>query len=166
MSIHTPPRARLGILAAARDDVPGSVLLCAADAADAADQGAAKRSRDGRFVLVPQPDDAANDPLTWPLGRRNAALGALGLFCMLGGGMTPLLAAGFDDVARAFAVPVARVSLTTGLYMLGLGLGGLVVAPTALLWGKRPCYLGAAAGLIVTAVWCALAPSCARRAAR
>jgi hypothetical protein len=46
-------------------------------------------------VLSPQPEETPNDPLNFPIWRRNAALLALGLYCMLGGGMAPLLATGF-----------------------------------------------------------------------
>lgn len=53
-----------------------------------------KRTSDG-VVLCPQPEETLNDPLNFPIWRRNAALLALGLYCMLGGGMAPLLATGF-----------------------------------------------------------------------
>ncbi|KAL1611892.1 hypothetical protein SLS60_000114 [Paraconiothyrium brasiliense] len=97
-----------------------------------------KRTKDGKFILDPQPEDSANDPLNWKQLRRDAALISLGLYCMVGGGMTPVLAAGFNNVAKTFDVTVPQVALTTGLYMLGLGLGSVVASPTAILWGKRP----------------------------
>ena len=42
---------------------------------------------------------------------------------MIGGGMTPILAAGFQNVAETYNVTIPQVALTTGLYMLGLGIG-------------------------------------------
>ena len=72
---------------------------------------------------------------------------------MLGGGITPLLAAGYDEIATAFDISTQRVALTTGLYMMGLGLGAVVVSPTAILFGKRPVYLFSAIIFILTAVW-------------
>jgi hypothetical protein len=135
-----------------------------------------KKTPDGKFVLDPQPDDSHNDPLNWPLWRRNAALLSLGYYCayklsmsphastvlmnlgMLGGGMTPILAAGFNNVASTYNVSVPKVALTTGLYMMGLGLGSVIMSPTAILFGKRPVYLVAAILFILTSVWCALAP--------
>lgn len=57
---------------------------------------------------------------------------------MIGGGMTPVLAAGFQNVAQTYDVTVPQVALTTGLYMLGLGIGSVVASPTAILYGKRP----------------------------
>ena len=73
--------------------------------------------------------------------------------------MTPVLAAGFQDVARTFDVPVPRVALTTGLYMMGLGVGGVIMSPTAILFGKRPVYLATALAFILTSSWCALSQS-------
>lgn len=116
-----------------------------------------KRTPDGKFVLDPQPDDSVNDPLNWKVWRRDAALFSLGFYCMVGGGMTPILAAGFNNVAHDLDVTEAQVALTTGLYMLGLGLGSVLLSPTAILYGKRPVYLVAAICFILSGVWCARA---------
>ncbi|KAF1830071.1 MFS general substrate transporter [Decorospora gaudefroyi] len=118
-----------------------------------------KRTKDGRFILDPQPEDSANDPLNWAQVRRDLALVSLGFYCMVGGGMTPLLAAGFKDVASTYDVTIPQVALTTGLYMLGLGLGSVVASPTAILFGKRPVYLGAIILFVLSSVWCALSPT-------
>lgn len=122
-----------------------------------------KRTKDGRFILEPQPDDSANDPLNWNLLRRDVALVSLGFYCMVGGGMTPVLAAGFNNVAETYGVSVPQVALTTGLYMLGLGLGSVIASPTAILFGKRPVYLVAIVTFCLSSVWCALAPNCEYR---
>ncbi|KAJ8109143.1 hypothetical protein OPT61_g7675 [Boeremia exigua] len=118
-----------------------------------------KRTKDGKFILEPQPEESANDPLNWNQLRRDAALLSLGFYCMLGGGMTPILAAGFNDVAETYGVGLSQVALTTGLYMLGLGLGSVIASPTAILWGKRPVYLAAIILFTLSSVWCALSPN-------
>jgi MFS family permease len=79
---------------------------------------------------------------------------------MVGGGMTPLLAAGFNDVAATYNVSVPQVALTTGLYMLGLGFGSVFASPTAILYGKRPVYLCAIILFMLSSIWCALSPNC------
>ncbi|KAK3674357.1 hypothetical protein LTR78_005826 [Recurvomyces mirabilis] len=117
-----------------------------------------KRTADGNIVLEPQPDDSANDPLNWAVWRRDLALLSLGFYCMVGGGMTPILAAGFKSVARDYDITVPQVALTTGLYMMGLGIGSVILSPTAILFGKRPVYLAAAICFILTSIWCALSP--------
>ena len=118
-----------------------------------------KKTKDGQILLDPQPDDSMNDPLNWPAWRRDCALLSLGFYCMLGGGMTPILAAGFNDVARTFDISYSRVALTTGLYMMGLGIGSVLFSPTAILYGKRPVYLASAIMFVATSCWCAKAPN-------
>ena len=118
-----------------------------------------KKTADGKMILDPQPDDSMNDPLNWPSWRRDIALLSLGFYCMLGGGMTPILAAGFSNVASTYHVSIPQVALTTGFYMMGLGLGSVIASPTAILFGKRPVYLVCIALFIVSAVWCALSPN-------
>ncbi|KAL8929745.1 MAG: hypothetical protein Q9172_000302 [Xanthocarpia lactea] len=118
-----------------------------------------KKTKDGTMILEPQPDDSMNDPLNWPALRRDIALLSLGFYCMLGGGMTPVLAAGFNDVAETYDVSVPQVALTTGLYMMGLGLGCVVTSPTAILFGKRPVYLVCIVLFAISSIWCALSPN-------
>ncbi|EPE24482.1 MFS general substrate transporter [Glarea lozoyensis ATCC 20868] len=118
-----------------------------------------KKKTDDGMILDPQPEDVDNDPLNWPQWRRDAALLSLGLYCMVGGGMTPILAAGFSNVAETYDVSVPQVALTTGLYMMGLGVGSVIFSPTAILYGKRPVYLFCAIMFVGTSVWCAASPT-------
>ncbi|KAH8677007.1 major facilitator superfamily domain-containing protein [Ilyonectria robusta] len=118
-----------------------------------------KMTGDGAIILEPQPEESDNDPLNWPGWRRDLALLSLGFYCMVGGGMTPIIAAGFTDVAETYHIEVESVSLTTGLYMMGLGVGSVVVSPTAILYGKRPVYLASAIVFIGMSLWAAWSPS-------
>lgn len=118
-----------------------------------------KRTKDGKIILEPQPEETPNDPLNWPTLRRDAALLSLGFYCMVGGGVTPILAAGFTNVAQEFDISTSRVALTTGLYMMGLGVGSVIASPTAILFGKRPVYLAAILLFFGSAIWCAQSPS-------
>jgi hypothetical protein len=118
-----------------------------------------KLTKDGSMILEPQPDDSHNDPLNWPGWKRDIALLSLGIWCMVGGGMTPLLAAGFSNVAQTYHTTTTRVALSTGLYMMGLGVGSVLASPTAIIFGKRPVYLFGAIMFIATSVWCAASPT-------
>ncbi|KAL2794368.1 major facilitator superfamily domain-containing protein [Aspergillus keveii] len=179
------PRATLGILSDRQtDEVPGTVLLLSSNrneplglrhqprrtsasslpytlsrSSSRASAPPTKKTANGEIVLNPQPDDSKNDPLNWPIWRRDTALISLGFYCLIGGGMTPVLAAGFHQVADDYDVDTQKVAYTTGLYMLGLGIGSVIMSPTAILWGKRPVYLLGATLFIISAVWCALSPN-------
>lgn len=118
-----------------------------------------KKTKDGAIILEPQPDDSHNDPLNWPTLKRDAALLSLGLYCMVGGGVTPILAAGFSNVASTYHVTTPKIALTTGLYMMGLGVGSVFTSPTAILYGKRPVYLVGALLFVCTSIWCAVSPT-------
>lgn len=69
-------------------------------------------TKDGQMILDPQPDDSHNDPLNWASWRRDCALLSLGLFCMVGGGMTSILAAGFTNVAHGWSPPCTATRIT------------------------------------------------------
>ncbi|KAK5998769.1 putative MFS-type transporter [Cladobotryum mycophilum] len=118
-----------------------------------------KRTADGTIILEPQPEESVNDPLNWPTWRRDAALLSLGFYCMLGGGMTPIIAAGFTNVAKDYDVSVEKVALSTGLYMMGLGVGSVFASPTAILFGKRPVYLVSAIIFIGSSLWAGFSPN-------
>ena len=79
--------------------------------------------------------------LTGPPGEEILLSSCLGFYCMIGGGITPLLAAGFTDVAAEYKIDTEQVALTAGFSMLGMGLGSIIASPTAILYGKRPVYL-------------------------
>ncbi|KAI6775446.1 hypothetical protein HG530_002204 [Fusarium avenaceum] len=118
-----------------------------------------KKTSDGAIILEPQPEESKNDPLNWPSWKRDVALLSLGFYCMIGGGTTPVVAAGFTDIAETYDIDVERVALTTGLYMMGMGIGSVIFSPTAILFGKRPVYLGSAIMFIATSLWAAWSPS-------
>lgn len=156
---HAPARTSQSSIPTFRQSRPPSPRRSSASGPPAPPGPTVKKTDDGQIILEPQPEDCANDPLNWPSWRRDASLLSLGFYCMVGGGITPLLAAGFPDISEDFGVEVEEVALTTGLYMLGLGLGSVVFSPTAILWGKRPVYLGGAIIFILSCVWCALSPN-------
>ena len=73
--------------------------------------------------------------------------------------MTPVLAAGFPAVSKSYGVSIPQVALTTGFYMMGLGIGSVIASPTAILFGKRPVYLVGIILFVISAIWCAVSPN-------
>ncbi|KAK9369012.1 major facilitator superfamily domain-containing protein [Lipomyces kononenkoae] len=105
------------------------------------------------IILHPQPRDDPNDPLNWPAWRRDTALAVIGFHCMVGGGQTPILAAGFSTLATEFNVSLSTLAYLVGGYMLALGIGSVVMSPTAILYGKRVTYLIGAVIFLASALW-------------
>jgi len=52
--------------------------------------------------------------------------------------MTPILAAEFPAISKSYGISISQVALTSGFYMLGLGVGSVLVSPTAILFGIAP----------------------------
>ena len=118
------------------------------------------QKNDQGIILIPQPlENDPNDPLNWPRWRRDLTLAVIGFHAFVGGGQTPMLSAGFSIIAAQFNVSLSSVSITTGAYMLALGVGSVLASPTALVWGKRPVYLAGQIIFIASCIWGGLAPS-------
>ena len=118
------------------------------------------QKNDQGIILIPQPlENDPNDPLNWPRWRRDLTLAVIGFHAFIGGGQTPMLSAGFSIIATQFNVSLSSVSITTGAYMLALGIGSVVASPTALVWGKRPVYLAGQILFIASCIWGGLASS-------
>ncbi|KAK9475099.1 major facilitator superfamily domain-containing protein [Dipodascopsis tothii] len=117
-----------------------------------------KKTKTG-IVLHPQPHDDPNDPLNWPRWRRDTALAVIGFHCFIGGGQTPILASGFKSMATEFDVTLSKLAYLVGGFMLALGVGSVVSAPVAILYGKRFTYLAGVVVLFVGSIWAGLSHS-------
>ncbi|KAK9387715.1 major facilitator superfamily domain-containing protein [Lipomyces mesembrius] len=157
----------LGILQPACDDedVTGTVAMIAHDeptksghaVSDYVNENSSRSKRPEKtkngIILHPQPKDDPNDPLNWPTWRRDMALAVIGFHCMVGGGQTPILAAGFSTLASEFNVSLSTLAYLVGGYMLALGFGSVIMSPTAILYGKRVTYLLGTVIFLASALW-------------
>ncbi|KAJ8139646.1 hypothetical protein OY671_007144 [Metschnikowia pulcherrima] len=113
-----------------------------------------KKNNSG-IILHPQPEDNPNDPLNWPMLRKDLCFLIIGFQTFIGGGQTPILAAGFRQLSGEFDKTVAKISYLVGAFMLALGLGSVFASPTAILYGKRLVYLLGIVIFLIGAVVCA-----------
>lgn len=129
----------LGILKVDAANVTGTIVMMESQAA-ASETNSLKRTDTG-IILHPQPHDSPNDPLNWPLIRKDLCFLIIGWQTFIGGGQTPILAAGFSGLEREFHKLLSTISYLVGAFMLALGFGSVFASPTAVLYGKRLVYL-------------------------
>lgn len=104
-------------------------------------------------ILNPQPHDSPNDPLNWSVWKRDLCLLIIGFQSFLGGGQSPLLAAGMSSLATEFHKSTATVAYLVGGFMLSLGVGSVFASPSAVLFGKRLVYLVGILVFLLGSVW-------------
>ncbi|ODV68002.1 putative transporter, major facilitator superfamily [Hyphopichia burtonii NRRL Y-1933] len=151
MTVKNSPDSRLGIKQPNIKEVTGTIVMLddpeetksnAASSVNTSnhDSLSLKRTNTG-IILHPQPHDDQNDPLTWPTLRKDICFAVIGLQTFLGGGQTPVLAAGLSQLSKEFDKPLHTVTYLVGGFMLALGVGSVFASPTAILYGKRFVYL-------------------------
>lgn len=105
------------------------------------------------IILVPQPSDDPNDPLNWPLWRRDLIAFILSLTAIFATSLGPILAANTITLSLWLSVMFTQVALLTGYFLLGVGIGGFFFVPSSRIWGKRHAFLIGTAILIATSAW-------------
>ncbi|EAW11157.1 putative MFS transporter [Aspergillus clavatus NRRL 1] len=111
------------------------------------------RSGDVPVLLVPQPSDDPNDPLNWPLWRRDLILFALSFVSVLCATTSSLMAANTVTIALYYGRSFTSVALLTGYHLCGVGVAGILIVPTARVWGKRHLFILGNILMIVSCAW-------------
>ncbi|KAG9242382.1 MFS transporter-like protein [Calycina marina] len=105
------------------------------------------------IILIPQPSDDPNDPLNWPLWKRDIITAVLSLTSVFATSLGPILAANTLTLSFYFEIIFTETALLTGYFLLGVGVAGIFLVPTARVWGKRHQFLLGTVILIVTSIW-------------
>ncbi|KAI1826497.1 major facilitator superfamily transporter [Xylaria intraflava] len=148
----------LGILEV-RDHVPGTTRYFddpdRPRAVDTADAQGLKCDRSGpvSIILNPQPSDDPNDPLNWPLWRRDLITFILSLTAIFATSLGPILAANTLTLSIWFSLNFTFIALLTGYFLLGVGVAGFFVVPSGRIWGKRHLFIAGLLILIATSAW-------------
>lgn len=117
-----------------------------------------KQTKEG-IVLNPQPQDDPNDPLNWPMWRRDVALLTVSIFALLAGGQTPILAPVMNVLGKEFDRPLHDLTYLVGVFMAAMGVGSALFAPLAVNYGKRVVYLASLLIFLAGLIWAANATS-------
>ena len=110
----------------------------------------------GRFshvVLVPQPSDSPNDPLNWPLWKKDFILFIVGMSAAVVGAYGPMLGPGFVPISEELGITVEVLSQATAWLILTLGLVVFIMNPIGKIYGKRPVYVFASVVLFIVSIW-------------
>ncbi|OOF96981.1 hypothetical protein ASPCADRAFT_514028 [Aspergillus carbonarius ITEM 5010] len=147
----------LGVLDTTHAYVPGSSNILERDHSN--DEPAVysnlKYDRSGSvpILLVPQPSNDPNDPLNWPRRKRDATLLVLSFVAVLCATTSSLMAANTVTIALYYGKSFTSVALLTGYHLCGVGVAGILIVPTARVWGKRHLFLLGNALMVVSCAW-------------
>ncbi|KAI9781388.1 MAG: hypothetical protein M1839_005982 [Geoglossum umbratile] len=105
------------------------------------------------IILVPQPSDDPNDPLNWPLWKRDLILVILSVASVMAATLVPILAANTVTFTLYFHRNFTQIALLTGFHLCGCGVAGVLFVASARVWGKRHLYLLGAVLLVASSIW-------------
>ncbi|KAH8731490.1 MFS transporter-like protein [Phaeosphaeriaceae sp. PMI808] len=140
------------------EHVPGTALVLDGVQRRAVEENVArgtglKYDKTNTILLVPQPSDDVNDPLNWPIWKRDVIIFVLSLAAVLASTLSPILAANTVSLAIYFGRNLTDMALLTGYHLLAVGLAGFLFVPSARIWGKRHVYLLGMMIVIVSCAW-------------
>ncbi|KAL4912109.1 major facilitator superfamily domain-containing protein [Aspergillus aurantiobrunneus] len=100
------------------------------------------------------------NPLNWPAKQKWTNLALISLQGTLSPIASTILALGTTQLERDFALTDPYTpALPIGLYVLGLGIGPVLIAPCSEIFGRRVVYTASFCVFAVLNVGCALAPN-------
>ncbi|KAK3389503.1 major facilitator superfamily domain-containing protein [Podospora didyma] len=105
------------------------------------------------IILVPQPSDDPNDPLNWPLWKRDLITFILSMTAIFATALGPILAANTITMVIWYPALFSDVAKLTGWYLLGVGIGGFIFVPSGRIWGKRHLFVTGTVLLVITSAW-------------
>jgi MFS family permease len=105
------------------------------------------------IILVPQPSDDPNDPLNWPLWKRDLITFVLSMTAIFATCLGPILAANTLTLTFDFTIPFTKVAALTGWYLLGVGISAFIFVPSGRIWGKRHLFVLGTILLVATSAW-------------
>ncbi|PNY22578.1 MFS-type transporter [Tolypocladium capitatum] len=149
----------LGILEPASDEkVPGTTRYFddphrPQEASDA--DASLKCDASGKvpIILIPQPSDDPNDPLNWPLWRRDLITFGLCFAGILATSLGSILASNTLVFSLHFVVPLTETAVLTGYFLLGAGAAAVFFVPSGRVWGKRHLFLLGIVIVIASSAW-------------
>ncbi|KYK56897.1 Major facilitator superfamily domain, general substrate transporter [Drechmeria coniospora] len=105
------------------------------------------------IILIPQPSDDPNDPLNWPLWRRDLITFTLCFAGILATSLGSILASNTLVLSLVFTVPLTQTAVLTGYFLLGAGAAAMFFVPSGRVWGKRHLFLLGMLIIVISSAW-------------
>lgn len=105
------------------------------------------------IILIPQPSDDPDDPLNWPLWRRDLITFILSMSAIFATCLGPILAANTVTISLYMSKNFTDVALLTGYFLMGTGFAATFFVPSSRVWGKRHAFILGMLVLVASSVW-------------
>ncbi|KAM4055051.1 major facilitator superfamily protein [Hirsutella rhossiliensis] len=105
------------------------------------------------IILIPQPSDDPNDPLNWPLWKRDLITFILCFAGILATSLGSILASNTLVMNKHFQVSLSKTAVLTGYFLLGAGAAAVFFVPSGRVWGKRHLFLIGICIVIGSSAW-------------
>ncbi|KAI7918037.1 hypothetical protein M0657_007776 [Pyricularia oryzae] len=115
------------------------------------------RGRHAGIELSPQPSDDDNDPLNWPLWKKDLNLAALLVTVALIQVMKTVFVSVNVVLEQTLNRSYTAIAALTGAPLIFSALTGMVALVASRVYGKRPVYLAATAVIFFSSIWNAAA---------
>jgi len=105
-------------------------------------------------------DDDPDDPRNWPMWYKGVTMGAVSFSTWVVVLYSTSYTSGMPGMMKEFnetSEPVATLGIT--MYLVGLAVGSLILAPLSEIYGRRPVYIGSLLFYTLMVLPCALATS-------
>ncbi|OAA67556.1 MFS transporter [Cordyceps fumosorosea ARSEF 2679] len=116
------------------------------------------KTNDSGLILTPQPSDDPNDPLNWPILKRDCVTFLLCWAGVLATSLGPILAANTVTLIGNIALTITDAVVLTGYLLAGAGGAVIFFVPSARVYGKRHLFLLGLVIVIATSAWAGAVP--------
>ncbi|CZR58281.1 related to transporter protein HOL1 [Phialocephala subalpina] len=111
------------------------------------------KGRNSDVLLVPQPSKSPNDPLNWPLWKKDLMLFFICIDTAVVGAWGPMIAPGFALMSKQFDMSYNALNGGLGWGIFVIGISCFFTNSAAVIWGRRPIFLLGNLLLFVSSVW-------------
>ncbi|KXL45180.1 hypothetical protein M433DRAFT_281416 [Acidomyces richmondensis BFW] len=111
------------------------------------------KGRDADIVLVPQPSRSPNDPLNWPLWKKDLMMFVICIDTAVVGAWGPMISPGYAEMSKEWHMSYNRLNGGLGWGVFVIGVSCFFTNSLAVIWGRRPIFLLGNLLLFISSVW-------------